>query len=173
MDMKPSLLGPSLSKWIRKRIIRRRLLVCCITIGILAAIALKVADASVADDKTAVAALDAEYQAAVQKNDAATMDRILADDFVLVTGSGKSHDKAELLADARSGNPPYEHNDELEKTVRVWGDTAIVTVKLWEKGVDAGKPFDHTFWFSDIYVRTAAGWKYVFGQASLSLPKTT
>lgn len=70
-------------------------------------------------------------------NDANTMDRILADDFVLVTGSGKTYSKADLIADARSGNSIYEKNDELEKKVRVWGDTAVVTVKVWEKGRDA------------------------------------
>jgi ketosteroid isomerase-like protein len=173
VQTKPSVL--KVPEWRRTRFTWRQLLLWCVTAGMFAAIfvnAAVAAKASADDDKKAVAALDTEYQAAVKKNDAATMDRILADDFVLVTGSGKTHTKADLLADARSGNPPYEHNDELEKTVRVWGDTAIVTVKLWEKGIDAGKPFDHTFWFSDTYVRTAAGWKYVFGQSSLSLPKT-
>ena len=34
------------------------------------------------DDEKAVAALDTEYQAAVKRNDAATMDRLLAEDFV-------------------------------------------------------------------------------------------
>jgi ketosteroid isomerase-like protein len=173
VQTKPSVL--KVPEWRRTRFTWRQLLLWCVTAGMFTAIfvnAAVAAKASADDDKKAVAALDAEYQAAVKKNDAATMDRILADDFVLVTGSGKTHTKADLLADARSGNPPYEHNDELEKTVRVWGDTAIVTVKLWEKGIDTGKPFDHTFWFSDTYVRTAAGWKYVFGQSSLSLPKT-
>ena len=37
-----------------------------------------------------VSALDTEYQAAVQRNDADAVDRILADDFVLVTGSEPS-----------------------------------------------------------------------------------
>ena len=31
-------------------------------------------------------------------------------------------------------------------------------------------PFDRTLWFSDTYVRTPAGWKHFFGQASLPLP---
>src|SRR5260370_36607681 len=53
------------------------------------------------DDRRVVAALDTEYQAAVKKNDAATMDRILADDFGLVTASGKTYSKADLLTDAR------------------------------------------------------------------------
>src|SRR5262245_35428485 len=37
------------------------------------------ANASASDDASAVAALDKQYQAAVEKNDAATMDRILDD----------------------------------------------------------------------------------------------
>lgn len=40
-------------------------------------------------DEKVVAALDTQYQLAVKGNDAAAMDRILADDFVLVTGNGK------------------------------------------------------------------------------------
>jgi hypothetical protein len=94
------------------------------------------------------------------------MDRLLADDFVLVTGSGKTYTKADLLSDARTGKVVYEHQEATAKTVRVWGDTAVVTAKLWEKGTDNGKPFDHTVWFSDAYVRTATGWRYVFGQSS-------
>jgi hypothetical protein len=95
----------------------------------------------------------------------------LADDFVLVTGSGKTYTKPDLLNDARSGNAVYEHNEDTAQTVRIWGDTAVVTARLWGKGTDNGKPFDHTVWFSDTYVRTLAGWRYVFGQSSLPLPK--
>jgi len=52
----------------------------------------------------------------------------------------------------------------------VWGDTAVVTALLWIKGATAGTVSDRKLWFSDTYVRTPAGWKYVFGQASLALP---
>ena len=41
------------------------------------------------NEKQIVAGLDAQYQEAVKQNDAATMDRILADDFILVTSSGE------------------------------------------------------------------------------------
>jgi Domain of unknown function (DUF4440) len=54
--------------------------------------------------------------------------------------------------------------------VRVWGDTAVVTALLWINAVQAGKPVDYKLWFSDTYVRTPTGWRYVFGQASLPLP---
>lgn len=127
------------------------------------------ADASSAEDQKVVAALDTEYQAAVKRNDAVTMDRILADDFILITGQGKSFTKADLLAEARSGDYIYERQDELEQTVRVWGDTAVVTALLWVKGTHKGEPFDYKLWFSDTYVRTPEGWRYVLGQAAQPL----
>lgn len=138
----------------------------------LAAVAMNCTNASAADDKKAVASLDTQYQAAVKQNDAVTMGRILADDFILVTGSGKVYNKADLLAEARSGRVVYEHQEDTAQTVRIWGDTAVITAKLWEKGTDSGKSFDYTVWFSDTYVRTSSGWRYVFGQSSLPLPKT-
>ncbi len=58
-------------------------------------------DASSEEETKTVAALDTKYQAAVKANDAATMDQILADDFVLVTGRGAVFSKADLLDSAR------------------------------------------------------------------------
>ena len=127
-------------------------------------------NASITDETKIIAALDAQYQSAVQRNDADAMDHMLADDFVLVTGSGKKYTKADLLAEARSGRITYERQSDSQQTVRAWGDTAIVTAKLWAKGTADGKPFQHRLWFSDTYVRTSNGWRYVFGQSSLPLP---
>lgn len=125
--------------------------------------------ASAHQDARIISSLDKQYQAAVKANDASTMDRILADDFLLVEGSGRTLTKKDLLAEARSKETSYEQQDELEQAVRVWNDTAVVTAKLWEKGTRNGKPFDYKLWFSDVYVRTPNGWRYVLGQASRPL----
>lgn len=124
-----------------------------------------------ASDAKVVAALDTEYQAAVKNNDAATMNRILSDDFVVVLGSGTIYTKADLLQMARTRRVHYEHQEDSDQTVRVSGDTAVVTAKIWLKGTDEGKPFEWHEWFSDTYVRTPAGWRYFHGQASLPLPE--
>lgn len=55
------------------------------------------ASANAGSDQKAVAALDTKYQAAVKNNDASTMDRILANDFVVVLGTGKLYSKSDLL----------------------------------------------------------------------------
>src|SRR5437879_11472870 len=126
---------------------------------------------SAAEDEKAVEALDIEYQAAVKQNDVATMDRILAEDFVLVTGLGKTYTKADLLEEARSKRMVYERQEDSSRKVRVWGDTAVVTALLWAKGTEDGKSFDYKLWFSDVYLKTEKGWRYVFAQASARIPE--
>jgi ketosteroid isomerase-like protein len=127
-------------------------------------------NAALANDIEAeIAVLDTEYQAAVEKNDAVTMDRILADDFVLVTGLGKVYTKDDLLDEARSGRIVYEYQRDTDQTVRVWGETAVITALLDAKGTDDGKPFDYRVWFSDTYVKIDGRWRYVLGQASTRL----
>ena len=148
----------------------RTLMIIALSLGIVASDI----NASSEEDAKTVAALDTKYQAAVKANDPATMDQILADEFILVNGRGKVSTKTDLIESARKKEITYERQDEEpgSQKVRVWGDTAVVTALLWIKAVQAGKPIDYKLWFSDTYVRTPAGWRYVFGQASLPLPKT-
>ena len=94
-------------------------------IGALAILGGVVASADSTADQNTVAALDTEYQRAVNNNDADTMNRILADDFILIWGTGQIHTKADLLNDARTKRVLYKHNEDTDKTVRVWGDTAV------------------------------------------------
>lgn len=114
--------------------------------------------------KNDIAALDTEFQAAVAKNDAATMDRLLADDYVLVSSRGQVSTKADLLQEARSGKITYTRQDDAQQTVRIWGDTAVLTALLTAAGAEDGKAFEYHVWFSDTYVCTAQGWRYAFAQ---------
>ncbi len=141
----------------------------CLLLGT-AGVCLPAAASDLRDDQQTLAKLDADYQKAVERNDTRTMARILADDFILVEGDGTIATKSDLLRDAASGKTRYEHQVDSERTVRVWGDTAVVTAKLWAKGLEDGRQIDYNLWFSDTYIRTSTGWSYVFGQASLALP---
>ena len=142
----------------------------------LALITALVSNASAKDDPaTIVASLDTEYQAAVERNDWQTMDRILHPDFTLVLGNGKVYSRAELIDSARDKHIEFEKQVEMPgtQTVRVFGnDTATVTALLWLKGTrkSDASTFEYKLWFSDTYVRTKGGWRYAFGQASLHLP---
>jgi ketosteroid isomerase-like protein len=149
-----------------------RPLMACIA---LATALFAVSSAAKEDPAAAVAALDTEYQAAVERNDWQTMDRILHPDFALVLGNGNVYSRADLIASARDKHIEYEKQVEMPgtQTVRVFGsDTATVTALLWLKGTRKNdqSAFEYKLWFSDTYVRTKDGWRYAFGQASLRLP---
>jgi ketosteroid isomerase-like protein len=131
------------------------------------------ASASPEQDVAIVAALDTAYQAAVERNDADTMARILHPEMILVVGRGTVYTREDLLRSARDEDIIYDRQveDAGTQTVRLYGeDTAIVTALLWLKGTGPDGAFDRRLWFSDTYVRTPEGWRYAFGQASLSLP---
>jgi ketosteroid isomerase-like protein len=134
-----------------------------------------VAHASPEEDKKAVAALDTAFQAAVKVHDLATIDRTLHADMTLILGDGRVVTREDHLQAAREKKIQYEIQDEDPgtQTVRVSGDTAVVTARLWIKGTKDGVAFNRRLWFSDTYVRTPQGWKYFFGQASLPLPDAT
>lgn len=112
-----------------------------------------------------VLALDQEFQAATGRKDAAAIDRLLPDDYILITSQGAVETKAGLLVEARDPKVIYTHQEDSRQTVRIWGDTAVITALLWAAGTEDGKPFEYRVWFSDVYVCTPKGWRYSFGQA--------
>ena len=123
------------------------------------------------DAAATIAALDTEYQAAVERNDWRVMDRILHPDFVLVLGDGTVYSREQLIDSARNRSVVYEKQFEEAGTqvVRMYGDsTATVTALLILKGRRArdSSELDYKLWFTDTYVRTKDGWRYAFGQAS-------
>ncbi len=131
------------------------------------------AEVGALDDRAEVAALDLAFQAAVKRNDADAMDKILHERFALVQGDVTDVTREQLLDSARRNEVSYEIQDEDHgmQEVRIWGDTAVVTARLRVRGRRDGLLFDRRLWFSDTYVRTATGWRYACAQASLPLPR--
>jgi hypothetical protein len=146
----------------------------CIGLVLMLPATLSLADNSTVcpTDSAVVAGLDTQYQAAVEKSDAAAMDRLLADDFTLVKGNGSVLHKTDLLAQAHDPKLKYTRQSDIQQTVRFWNGTAVVTALLLIEGVNGDKRMDYTLWFSDVYVCTPKGWRYAFGQAGTLMPKT-
>jgi ketosteroid isomerase-like protein len=137
-------------------------------LGIVAAAAMAAPQAASADDRATVAALDIAYQEAVKRSDTDTMDRILHKDFHQVWGDGQIMTRDELISRVKSIKYEVQDEDPGTQLVHVFGDTAIVTARIWVKGVRAdGASFDRRVWFSDTYIRTPEGWRYVFAQVAL------
>src|SRR3954466_11785224 len=76
-------------------------------------------------------------QAAVHQ-DAAALQRFLADDLVYMHGGGKTQNKAEYIRAETEGRPAYESFTESDTAIRLYGDVAVLTGLMDVKPV--GKP---------------------------------
>jgi ketosteroid isomerase-like protein len=74
-----------------------------------------------------IARIDDDRRNAYLRNDAATLDRILADDVTAVAGIGTEGDKASILADVGSHRLQYKKFNYDRRKIRIYDETAVVT----------------------------------------------
>jgi len=122
--------------------------------------------AAPADPKAAEAdirkLLDAT-QAGLNKNDADAMDKLYADNYMIVNNDGSVSNKAERLAAIRSGDVKYSSFVYTEPNIRVDADgsNATVITKLAAKGTFKGKPMDGDYRVTLVVGKMKDGWKIV------------
>jgi ketosteroid isomerase-like protein len=105
--------------------------------------------------------------AAYQRNDAAYIDRIVADGYVLTNSRGGYDTKADDLQAARNQDVVFTtfHNENMK--VRIYGQTAIVTGTTIVKGVAKdGSKVDLAVLFTDTLVKMNGRWRLVAGHVS-------
>jgi hypothetical protein len=111
-----------------------------------------------ADIAQEIGQLEDAYSQSFVTGDAKVAERLLAADFVGFDPSGKTWDKATMLADVRS--EPHQTSAKITAlTVRQYGDTAIALGT--EEDTNAGATaVAHRRWL-DTWKRTPNGWRLV------------
>ena len=108
--------------------------------------------------------LENEFARAVASNNADALDRLLADDWIIVEPDGSIIDKARFLEVIRSGALSHESMKSTDLKVRVYGNTAVVTGLTTSKGKFMGQDFISCERATDIFVKQADRWQCVFTQ---------
>lgn len=108
-------------------------------------------------------ALVRQWDEADVKKDAATLDRLLADEFAFVGGN----DKKKYLAFIVSGDAGIESAMSDNVRVRVYGDTAILTGVDTIKGKRKGQPYVKQYLYMDVWVKRGKRWQCVATQSEL------
>ena len=109
-----------------------------------------------------------EWNNASKSRDAAWFERNFADDATFVSyGTGALQTKAEWIANFKNSKTTFDSVEPSDVSVRVEGDTAIVTGILHLKGRDdKGQPLDHKFRFIDAYVKRDGRWQVLAAQGT-------
>jgi uncharacterized protein (TIGR02246 family) len=113
--------------------------------------------------------LEREWSAAFLRHDTASIERILADDFVGVDGRGMvSHKRDELAeaASAETGRLRIVDETLSDVSVRVYGDTAIVNAINTESARLDGKPVAPRYRRTTVWIRRDGRWQCVSFHAS-------
>lgn len=121
----------------------------------------------------AILDLEREIMTAIRNKDAATLQPLLADDFVYRTHFGAEASKAEFLKSVAAF--PVEivsiHGDELK--ANVYGETAVITgVQRAEARLPEGGLEDSAVAFTDVFVRRDGRWLMVLAYG-VELPPET
>ena len=90
------------------------------------------------------------------KQDAAALQRYLADDLVYTLGNGKRQSKAEYIAEVTKGPAHYEAFTESVTNIRLYGRTAVLTGLVDVKMVNAEPYRVRTL---EVYVENNGQWQ--------------
>ena len=114
--------------------------------------------------------LEAQWRTAVLQNDVATVNRLLADDYLGINPNGTLETKADALALRRSGTTKISRIDPINMKVRVYGDTAVVTSQVQLEGHDGERDISGRYHYTRVYSRRSGEWKVVSFEASRIAP---
>ena len=110
--------------------------------------------------------LEQEWTNADLKDDWATMDRILVDDYVLTDRDGEVSTKAQCEAFMRSGEDKILTLVTDDMKVRVYGDAAVVTLRATIKETYKGEEISDVCRITNTWINKAGRWQCVATHAS-------
>jgi hypothetical protein len=114
-----------------------------------------------------IRALEEERNQAILNGDIAALDRMTSDDYTFITLRGELRTKADILRDFRSGSIKYQSRAISDLNIRVYGNSAVVTGRAIQKGLENGKDYSGDYWFTRVYVNQDSRWQTVALQTTL------
>ncbi|MFL6722168.1 MAG: nuclear transport factor 2 family protein [Sphingomonas sp.] len=98
--------------------------------------------------------------------DTATLGRIYADDYSLITAEGVVRSKQDQIGELRSGKLHFAPLVPRERKVRLFGDTALVVSRDPAGIVRNGEQIGGDLRMTRVYVRRSGRWQLVSAQAT-------
>jgi len=114
-----------------------------------------------------IKALELARNQALLHGDVAALDKMTSEDYTFVTLRGEMRSKSEILKGFASGTFKYESREIFDLNVRVYGDTAVVTGRSTQKGMENQRDYSGSYWFTRVYIKQEGHWVSVALQATL------
>jgi ketosteroid isomerase-like protein len=108
--------------------------------------------------------MEDDWQKATRTKDAAALKRIIAEDWVATDDKGKALNREQYISQTTSNPDVVQSNENTDMQVRVYGNTAVVTGGLTEKGTRNGTAYTDTYKWTDVFVKRGGQWQAVVSQ---------
>jgi ketosteroid isomerase-like protein len=108
--------------------------------------------------------MERQWRQAWLAGDAATLDRIHADDYTAIPNIGTVATKAQVMADVRKGVFRYSRMEHSEMAVRIYGTTGVVVGRTTNEGRRGDRDVSGDFRYTRIYVKRNGNWQAVLAQ---------
>lgn len=119
------------------------------------------------ESRRAIDHLEDSWRNALMRGNVASMDALLADDYMAITPSGVLQSKEQTLASMRSGTMHFASIDITDRKVRFYGQTALVNCRADVSGTTSDGDITGSYRYTRVYVRDARGvWRIVSFEAS-------
>jgi ketosteroid isomerase-like protein len=112
---------------------------------------------------------ETRWSAAIAKHDTATIESMVAPDFIGVNSKGKVQNRRAMLAEVKSNKDTYSSTKAEKLDVHMYGTGVAVVVGVAnEKGTGKdGKAFDRTYRFTDTWMDRGGNWQCIASQVTL------
>jgi ketosteroid isomerase-like protein len=140
------------------------------TVAILSGLLVLRGQANDAAVRQQVIATDERRADALRRNDSAPLRQIYADDYTLVTPAGIVRSKDDQINELVSGRVRYEKLEVIDRTVRVYGDTAILLSRENDSILQAGRQVGGDIRFTRVYKKFGTDWRVIATHGSIIGP---
>jgi ketosteroid isomerase-like protein len=133
---------------------------------IVPAVALAQQSPPVKSDQDILIELEHNWDAAFHRHDAAFIDRVLAEEFIVTYDNGVRADRTVELQLATSANENIESSTMDEFIVKEFGNSAVVWFTLHLIGPVKGERVQNDYRFTDVFVLRDGRWQCVSSQST-------
>ena len=112
-------------------------------------------------------AVEQNFFTALIEGDEAELEKILADDFILIdVMSGSEVSKAALLETISGGQLKFDHLDRVDFRLRIYSATAVITGRTEMSGTFIDQPFRASSRYTHVFVEQDGRWQMVSAQGT-------
>lgn len=114
-----------------------------------------------------ILALEKRWNDAYQRSDVVMMNELLSDDYIITIEDGSTFSKTGYIAHNGNSTIRVAVSEMSDLSIRLHGDTAVVTGVYHERGTENGKPYEYRDRLTDVWMNSRGHWQLIASHYSL------